>query len=101
MRLEPELVHDVVFGVAVIVDVELVQDVVPEFVEVGTAGRRLERDPVRDQRDRVGCVGAHKGIDIRIVRERVRGDERRLAMARGDRQKDRPEHQSRTHDVTH
>ena len=38
-RAELELVRDVVVVVAVVVDVDLVQDVVAEFVEVGAAGR--------------------------------------------------------------
>ena len=36
---EPELVDDVVDGVAVVVDVDLVEDVVAELVEVRAAGR--------------------------------------------------------------
>ena len=78
---EAELVDDVVDGVAVVVDVERVQHVVAEVVEVRPAGRLLERDPVGDQRDGVGLVGADEGVGVGVVGHRVLRDQRGLAVA--------------------
>ena len=80
--LEPELVRDVVPCVAVVVDVELVQRRRVEAVVVRPAGRILERDVVREDRDGVRRVGADERIDVRVVDGRVVGDQRRLAVAR-------------------
>ncbi len=57
LGVEPELVGDVGPRVAVVVDVDRVDDVVAELEEVRPAGRILERDVVRDDRDRVGLSG--------------------------------------------
>ena len=55
---EAELPHDVVDGVAVVVDVQRVLHVVAEVVEVGPASRLLQGDPVPHQGDRVrACRG--------------------------------------------
>ena len=80
--LEAELVDDVVLGVAVVVDVDSIEHVIAELVEVRAASGRLERDPVRDQGDGVRCVRAHEGVGVSVVRQRIGGDERRLAVAR-------------------
>jgi hypothetical protein len=45
LRREPELVGDVLDAVAVVVDLEFVEDVIAEAIEVGTALWILERDP--------------------------------------------------------
>ena len=68
---EPELVGDVRLGVAVVVDVDLIQHVVAEGVEVRAAGRALERDVVRDQGDGARAVRADERVDVGAVGYRV------------------------------
>ena len=94
-RLEPELVHDVVLGVAVVVHVDAIEHVVAELVEVRSAAGRFERNPVGDQRHRVRHVRTHEGIRVRVVRQRVRRDERRFTVTRRQAQV------SRAADQTH
>jgi len=81
-RVEPELVPDVVLAVPVVVDLDLVEDAVVEAVEVRPAGRRFERDVVRDHRDRVRVVRADERVQVGVVRPRVLADQRRLCVAR-------------------
>ena len=69
-------------AVAVVVDVDLVQHVVAELVEVRAAGRRLQRDVVGDQRDRVRLVRADERVEVGAVGDRVLGDLGRFAMRR-------------------
>ena len=77
---EPELVRDVGDAVAVVVDVDLVQHVIAELEEVGAASRILERDVVRDERDRVGFVRADEGVGVGVVGYRVLRDLWSFAM---------------------
>ena len=79
---EAELVADVLVRIAVVVDLELVQDAVVELREVRPARRLLERDVVRDQRDRVRPVRTPERVQIGVVRRRVVGDHRRFAVTR-------------------
>ncbi len=58
-----KLIDDLFFAVAVVVDLDLVQDVVAELVEVRAAGRALERDVVGDNRHRIG-LGTATGEGI-------------------------------------
>ena len=83
LRLEAELVADVGMPVPVLVDPDLVENAVVEAVEVRPAGRRFERDVVRDDRDRVRVVWADERVQVGVVRPRVLADQRRLRMARG------------------
>ena len=82
LRLELELVGHVLLAVAVVVHLQLVEHVVGELVEVRAAGRLLEWDVVGDDRHRVGPVGTHERVHVRVVRGRVLTDDGRLAMAR-------------------
>ena len=79
---EAELVADVLVAVAGVVDLDLVEDVVAEAVEVRTAGGLLERDVVRENRDRIRPVRAHERVDVGVVGDRILGDQRRLSVAR-------------------
>ena len=81
VRLEPELVRDVVTRVPVVVDVDLVEDSRVEAVVVRPARRILERDVVRDDRDGVRLVRAHERVDVRVVGGRIVRDQRCLAVA--------------------
>ena len=82
--LGPELepVADVVVAVARVVDVQVVRRPVVEAVEVRAPGRILERDPVGDDRQRVGRVGRDEGIDVGVVRGGIDRRERSLAVGR-------------------
>ena len=73
-RLESELVHDVGASVAVVVDLDLVQDVVAELEEVRAAGRLLEWDVVRDERHLRWVDGVDERVDVGVVGYRVFGD---------------------------
>ena len=68
---ELELIDDVGDAVAVIVDVDFVEDVIPELVEVRPAIRALQREVVGDQGDRLGRVRTDKGVDVRAVGDGV------------------------------
>ncbi len=81
-RLEGELVRDLRHPIAVVVDVDRVQDVVAELEEVRSAGGKLRRQVVGDDRDRFGFVRAHKRIHVGVIRHRVLADLRCLAMRR-------------------
>ena len=78
---EAELVADVLVAVAGVVDLQLVEDVVAEAVEVRAARRLLERDVVREDRDRVRLVRAHERVDVGVVGDRILRDQRRLSVA--------------------
>ena len=57
LGVELELVGDLGLTVSIVVDVNRVQDVVTELEEVRTTERRLKRQVVGDDRDRVRVVG--------------------------------------------
>ena len=82
---EPELIRDVFDAVAGVVNFELVQDVIPEPIEVRPARRILKRNPRRDQGDRVWRIGAHECIYVGGVGLRVAANQWRFAMARRPR----------------
>ena len=73
-RLELEHVRELRRPVPVVVDVEGVEDVVPELEEVRAAGRVLERHEVRDQRDRVRPIRADERVDVGVVGRRILAD---------------------------
>lgn len=77
---EAELVGHVRAAVAVVVDVDLVEDVVAELVEVRAAVRALQRQVVGDQGDGVGLVGADECVEVGAVGDGVLGDLRRFAV---------------------
>src|SRR5205807_7862412 len=62
LRLETELIRDVRLGVAVVVDVNCVQDVVAELEEVGPTVGAFQRDVVGDQGHGAGRVGAQECV---------------------------------------
>jgi hypothetical protein len=82
LRVEAELVGDVVAAVAVVVDVQLVESVLVEIREVRPSGRLLEGDVVGDDRDAVRPVRADERVHICVVSRRIGGDQWRLAVAR-------------------
>ena len=61
-------------AVAVVVDVDLVEDVVAELVEVRAAVGRLERDVVGDQGDGGRVVGADERVQVGAVGDGILGD---------------------------
>ncbi len=69
--------------VTVVVDVEVVLRVLRERVEVGSAGRFLERDPVGHERGRVRLVRADERVDVGVVVLRLPRDQRGLPVAGG------------------
>ncbi len=78
-----EAVDDLIASdVGIVVDVDLIPDVFPECVIVGSTKRSLARDVVGDDGDRVGVVRASKHVKIRVVGQGVIGDQRRLSVAR-------------------
>ena len=88
-EVEREAVRDVVRGAAerasgrLVLDVDLVADVLAEGVVVRPARGEFERDVVGDDDDAVGVVGVAEGVDVRVVGERVAGDQRGFAVAGG------------------
>ena len=84
VRLELELVTDVVLPITRVVDVDVVVGAVVEPVEVRTARRILERDPVRHHRQLPGRVVRRERIDVGVVRGRVECRVRGFAVARAD-----------------
>ena len=83
LRLESEVVRDVFAPVAVVVDVQGVENGRIEPVVVRAARRILERDVVRDDRDGVRVVRAHERVDVRVVGSRIVRDQRSFPVARG------------------
>ena len=84
LRREAELELDVVrVSVAIVVDVELVEDVRVEVPVVRPCARLLARDDVHDHRDLVRVAGlvAPEHEEVRDVRRRIERDERSLAVA--------------------
>ena len=77
---EPQRVRDVVLDVTVVVDVDLVADVVSELGEVRAAVRLLEPDVARDDVELRRVVRVAERLKVRVVRHRVRTDERRLPV---------------------
>ena len=80
--VEAELVGQILFAIAVVVDLDLVEDAVVEAVEVRPAGRSLERDVVRDHGDRARVLGTDERVQVGVVRARVLADQRGLGVAR-------------------
>src|SRR5205823_3327190 len=80
--LELPTVDDVGLAITVVVDVDVVERAVRERVEVGTARRLLERDPVADEGDRVRLVRADERVQVGPVGLWIRRDQGGLAMAR-------------------
>src|SRR5512132_2528304 len=81
-RVEPELVAQIGLTVSAVVDLDLVEDGVVEAVEVRPARGLLERDVVRDHRDRIRVVRADKRVQVGVVRTWVLADQWRLCVAR-------------------
>ena len=79
---EAELIRDVFLAVAVVVDMDFIQNVVGEPREVRTALRVRERVVVRHEGDRVRRVGTAEDIDVRRVGGGIFGDQRRFPMRR-------------------
>ena len=75
LRTELKLVGDVLFSVAVVVDVDLINAGGREVVEVRAVARLLQRDVVGDDRDHGGRVRADERINISVVHGRIFGDE--------------------------
>src|SRR5207244_662883 len=82
--VEPELVDHVRRGVAGVVYLDLVQDVVVECVEVGPAGRLLQRNVVGNDGDRAGAIRAAEGVQVGVVSRWISADQRCLAVAGGE-----------------
>ena len=90
--LELELEGDVLLAVADVVDVDLVERVRVEREVVGAAVRVLQRQVVSDQRHEAGAAAGAVGGDALVAVEhvevgpvdlRLRRDERRLPVTRG------------------
>src|SRR5437899_693855 len=71
VRLETELVGDVLDRISVIVDFDLIEDIIAELIEVWPAIRSLQGNVVGDQGDGVWLVRADKRVDISIISYRV------------------------------
>jgi hypothetical protein len=109
LRREAELVGDVLDAVAVVVDLEFVEDVIAEAIEVGTALWILERDPRRNERHRVGVIGTDERVHVGRICLGIAADERRFTVARGvgrhhlvadQRHDQRGKHQTLSHEDT-
>ena len=85
LLLKAELVRDLGQPVAVVVDVDRVENVVAELVEVRAACRSLGRYVVGDDRHRVRLVGADERIHVRVVGDWVLADLGRLSVRRHSR----------------
>src|SRR5437763_1831857 len=86
VRLERELVTDVVHAVTRVVDVDVVVRAVIEPVEVRAARGILERDPVCCHRQRARGVWRRERVDIGVVRGWVQRRQRGLAVTRAEAQ---------------
>src|SRR5215510_644631 len=80
--MESELIRQVFTAVAVIVDVDLVQNGVVEGREIRPSSRRLERDVIRNDCDGIRTIRTDECIDVRVVCGRILADERCFAVAR-------------------
>jgi hypothetical protein len=80
LPLEAELIGDVLARVAVVVDVDLIQNVGVEVVVVRSLPRLLIGDVVGDDGDGVGGVGAAESVEVGIVGDRIEPDQRSLAV---------------------
>src|SRR5262245_36351596 len=80
--MESELIRQVFTAVAVVVDVDLVQNGVVEGREIRPSSRRLERDVIRNHRDGIRTIRTDECIDVRVVCGRILADERGFAVAR-------------------
>ena len=80
--VEGEAVDDVGAGVASVRNLDLVADVVGEFVEVRATVGQLERIEVGDQRDGVGPIRTDEGVNIGVVGRRIFRDLRRFTVRR-------------------
>ena len=80
---EAELVLLVGHGVAVGVDVQLVQHVVAELVEVRSAGGLSNGLTLATSVSVPGVVRAHERVDVREIGDRIFGDQRCLPVAGG------------------
>ena len=81
--MKPELIREIVFRVAIVIDVDLVKHCVIKRWEVRSTGRRLKWDVVCNDGDRVRCVWASERVNVGIVRHRILADERRLTVTGG------------------
>src|SRR5207253_3979661 len=61
---------------------DFVEHVVVELPEVRPRAGKFQRDEIGDQDNAIRPFGTDKGVDVRVVRERILTNERRLAMAR-------------------
>ena len=80
-RLEAEAVRLIRLPVAVAVDVDVVLGALGERVVVRPSGGILTGDPVGDDGERVRLVRAAERVQVRVVRGRILGDQRGLAVA--------------------
>jgi hypothetical protein len=78
--LESELIGDICSSIPIIVDVDLVQDIIAEFIEIWSTCRAFQGYLVSDQGDRVGLVRADKRVDVGIVGHWIFGNLGRFAM---------------------
>jgi hypothetical protein len=74
---------DLFFDVTVVVDVDLVEDIIPELVEVRSGGRIFETDEVGHDVDHVRVLDVSEQVDVGVVRHGVLADQRGLSMAGG------------------
>ena len=84
-RRERPRVGEIGHGVAVVVDLDVVASVLGPRVEVRAAVGLLEREPVGDQGNGVGGVGADERIDVGVVGAGIARDQWGFTMARGRR----------------
>ncbi len=80
LRLERELVGDIGAPVAVVVDVDAVENVVAELEEGRTTGRHLGGEVVGDDGYRFWIVGTDECVRVGVIGDGVCADLRRLAV---------------------
>ena len=89
LRREPNFVDDIVrHAVAVVVDVDRVEDVIVEVEVIRAIARVLARIDVQNESDApigrsardIGRVVTDKGVDIGVVGRRIQRDQRRFAV---------------------
>ena len=69
-------------GVAVVIDIEVIERRVVPLVVIGAAFRSFKRNPGADQDDIVLILRGEKDIGVGVVRIRIFGDQGRFTMAR-------------------